>query len=56
MLQRVEAEVGELRGFGVAENAGDAAMIVKVVVVRIVDERTAARIRGRRHLTAIGHR
>ena len=35
MLQRVESQVGELRGFGVAENAEDAAVVVKVVVVRL---------------------
>ncbi len=32
MLQRVEAEVGHFRGFGVAENSEHAAVIVKVIV------------------------
>ena len=33
MLQRVEAEIGELGGFGMAEDAADTAVIVKVIVV-----------------------
>jgi hypothetical protein len=32
MLQSVEAEIGHLRGFRVAENAENAAMIVEVIV------------------------
>ena len=33
MLQRVEAEIGELGGFGMAEDAEDAAVIVEMIVV-----------------------
>jgi hypothetical protein len=33
MLQRVEAEIGHLRSFGMAEYPEDAAMIVEVIVV-----------------------
>ena len=32
MLQRVEAEIGELGGFGMAEDAEHAAVIVKMIV------------------------
>ena len=33
MLQGVKAEVGQLGGFGMAEDAADAAVIVEVIVV-----------------------
>ena len=32
MLQRIESEIGELRRFFAAENAEDAALVVKVIV------------------------
>src|SRR5487761_1585041 len=35
MLQRVEAKIGELRSLFVAENAEDAALVVKVIVVEM---------------------
>ena len=35
MLQGVEAEIGELGGFGVAEDAADTAVIVKLIVVEM---------------------
>ena len=35
MLQRVKAEIGEFGGFGVAEDAADAAVIVEVIVVDV---------------------
>ena len=35
MLQGVEAQIGELGGFGVAEDAADTAVIVKVIVVEM---------------------
>ena len=37
MLQRVEAEVGHFRGFGMAEDAEHAAMIVEVIVADGMD-------------------
>ena len=33
MLQRVEAQIGHLRGFGMAEDAAHAAVIVKPIVL-----------------------
>ena len=35
MLQRVETEIGQLRGFGMAEYAEHAAVVVKVFVVEL---------------------
>ena len=35
MLQRVESEIGEFRRFFAAENAEDAALVVKVIVVEM---------------------
>jgi hypothetical protein len=32
MLQRVETQIGELRGFGMAENAAHSAVIMKPVI------------------------
>ena len=32
MLQRVEAEIGEVGGFGMAENAEDTTLVVEVIV------------------------
>jgi hypothetical protein len=32
MLEGVEAEIGKVRGFGMAENAEDATVVVKVLV------------------------
>jgi hypothetical protein len=32
MLQRVEAEIGKLRGFGMAEDAKDATLVMKMIV------------------------
>ena len=32
MLQSIEAEIGELGGFGMAEDASDTAMIMKPIV------------------------
>ena len=34
VLQRVQAEVGHVRGLGVAEDAEDAALVVEVVVLQ----------------------
>jgi hypothetical protein len=34
MLERVEPEVGEVRGFRVAEHSHDAAFVVEVIVRR----------------------
>src|SRR6202011_5633757 len=35
MLQRVEAEIGELRGFGMAEHAEHTTFVVEVIVEKI---------------------
>ena len=45
MLQRVEAEIGQLRGLGMAENAEDAAVIVEVIVRRGCGFRSSLRSR-----------
>jgi len=37
MLQSVEAEVGEIRGFGMAEDAEHATVVVEMIVVGIVE-------------------
>ena len=37
MLQRVKAEIGELRGFGMAEYAEHSTVIVEVIVLEDVD-------------------